>query len=253
MTILALPREEQTLTEEDRAVLAHAEEGVGIRVENVSFAYREGRSVLQSCTLRAAPGEIIGVVSPSGGGKTTLIRLLLGLVFPQSGTVTLQSGTASAPLSPALRSLITYVAQEKVIFSGTVADSLRLSAPAATQEELEQALRAACAWDFVSALPQGIHTPLGERGSGLSEGQIQRLAIARALLSPAPVMLLDEATSALDLETEKAVLQGLLQKRRTVVVTTHRPTVLTSCSRVYAIRDGRAAELTAEEIAAYGR
>ena len=167
--------------------------------------------------------------------------------------VLLESGDVSAPLQPGLRPLISYVAQEKVIFSGTVRSCLRLSDPTADDEELEYALRLSCAWDFVSALPQGLDTPLGERGSGLSEGQIQRLAIARAILSPAPVMLLDEATSALDPETEKAVLHGLLARQRTVVVTTHRPSVLTSCTRVYAIRSGRAVQLSDEEIKEYGK
>ena len=254
MTILDLPREDGTLTDEARAVTENAaENGVGIRVEDVSFAYRADTPVLTAFTLRAAPGEIIGIVSPSGGGKTTLIRLLLGLITPQQGTVTLESGGVSAPLAPCLRPLITYVAQEKVVFSGTVADSLRLSSPLATDTELEDALRAACAWRFVSRLPHGLDTPLGERGAGLSEGQIQRLAIARAILSGAPVMLLDEATSALDPETEKAVLAALLQQGRTVVVTTHRPTVLAFCTRVYAIREGRAVALSAEEAGKYGR
>ena len=253
MTILDLPREEATLTEEAQNLLDNADKGVGIRVENVSFAYRSEQPVLQDFSLQAAPDEIIGIVSPSGGGKTTLIRLLLGLIAPQSGTVLLESGDVSAPLQPGLRPLISYVAQEKVIFSGTVRSCLRLSDPTAEDEELEYALRLSCAWDFVSALPQGLDTPLGERGSGLSEGQIQRLAIARAILSPAPVMLLDEATSALDPETEKAVLRGLLARQRTVVVTTHRPSVLTSCTRVYAIRSGRAVQLSDEEVAQYGR
>ena len=253
MTILDLPREEATLTEEAQRLLDRAAEGVGIRMEQVSFAYRSEQPVLQGFSLRAAPDEIIGIVSPSGGGKTTLIRLLLGLIAPQSGTVLLESGEVSAPLQPGLRPLISYVAQEKVIFSGTVRDCLRLSDPTADDEELEYALRLSCAWDFVSALPRGLDTPLGERGSGLSEGQIQRLAIARAILSSAPVMLLDEATSALDPETEKAVLHGLLARQRTVVVTTHRPSVLSSCTRVYAIRDGRAVQLSKEEVAQYGR
>ena len=253
MTILDLPCENHAVTPEAQAVLDGASAGVGVAVDHVSFAYRQGQDILTDFTLHAAPGEIIGVVSPSGGGKTTLIRLLLGLIFPQSGTVTLESGGAQATLSPALRPLISYVAQEKVVFSGTVRDCLRLSDPTADDGRLEEALRLSCAWDFVSALPQGLDTLLGERGAGLSEGQIQRLAIARAILSPAPVMLLDEATSALDPETEKAVLRGLLARRRTVVVTTHRPSVLTSCTRVYAIRDGRAVLLSGEEIAQYGK
>lgn len=250
MTILDLPREEETLTEEAQAVLEKAPcNGIAVRAEQVSFAYQNGRPVFENLELYAAPGEIVGIVSPSGGGKTTLIRLLLGLIKPDRGQIMLESDGAVAPLTPGLRPLLSYVAQEKVIFSGTIAESLRLAAPLANDEQLRQALEMACAWDFVSALPQGVNTPLGERGSGLSEGQIQRLAIARAVLSDAPLLLLDEATSALDLDTERQVLHNMLhENRRTVIVTTHRPTVLRSCSRVYSLTEGRAQQLTAEQI-----
>ena len=252
MTILHLPREESAATEEDRAVLAQApSHGVSVEMQEVCFAYQNGRNVLDGFSLHAAPGEIVGIVSPSGGGKTTLIRLLLGLMSPSAGRISFASGGCRTRLTPVMRPLVTYVAQEKVIFSGTVADSLRLASPLATEEELRRALEAACAWEFVSALPQGCDTPLGERGSGLSEGQIQRLAIARALLSDAPVMLLDEATSALDLATERRVLHNMLSdNRRTIIVTTHRPTVLSSCDRVYAIEGGRSRILGKEEIRA---
>lgn len=251
MTILALPMESHDTTPSAAAVLEQAPHlGVTVRAEHVAFSYSNGHRVFDDLCLQAAPGEIIGIVSPSGGGKTTLIRMLLGLITPARGQIVFQSGDASTPFAPCLRQLVSYVAQEKVVFSGTIADSLRLSNPLADTAALEHALKLACAWDFVSALPQGIHTVLGERGSGLSEGQIQRLAIARALLSPAPVLLLDEATSALDMKTEQQVLQNLLSDtaRRTVLVTTHRPTVLLSCRRVYSITDHRAVLLTQEQV-----
>lgn len=251
MTILELPREDLSVSDEARFVIESAQtHGVSVRAENLRFSYESGRHVFDDFSLHAEPGEIIGLVSPSGGGKTSFIRALLGLVAPVSGTITLVSEGNAAPLSPCMRPLITYVAQEKVVFSGTVAECLRMSNPLATDEQLEQALRLACAWDFVSALPGGIHFRLKERGTGLSEGQIQRLAIARALLSNAPVMLLDEATSALDLATERKVLHNMLSsnRHRTIIVTTHRPTVLLSCARVYSIQDGRAKILTQEEI-----
>lgn len=253
MTILELPREDLTVSDEARFVIESARtHGVAVRCKNLRFSYDSGRHIFDDFSLHAEPGEIIGIVSPSGGGKTSFIRALLGLVAPASGTITLVSEGNSAPLSPCMRPLITYVAQEKVVFSGTVAECLRMSNPAATDKELEQALRLACAWDFVSALPGGLNYSLKERGAGLSEGQIQRLAIARAMLSHAPVMLLDEATSALDLATERTVLRNMLSSNahRTIIVTTHRPTVLHSCARVYSIEEGRAKVLTPEEIAA---
>lgn len=252
MTILDLPRENLSISDEARCVIESARHhGVSVRAQNLCFSYESGRRIFDDFSLHAEPGEIIGIVSPSGGGKTSFIRTLLGLVAPASGSITLVSQGNSAPLSPCMRPLITYVAQEKVVFSGTVADCLRISNPAATDEALERALRLACAWDFVSELPGGIHFQLKERGLGLSEGQIQRLAIARALLSDAPVMLLDEATSALDLATERKVLANMLSSdhNRTVIVTTHRPTVLLSCARVYSIQEGRAKILSQEEIA----
>lgn len=253
MTILDLPREDLAISDEARRVMENAvQHGVSVRAEHLRFSYELGRHIFEDFSLHAAPGEIIGIVSPSGGGKTSFIRALLGLVAPASGTISLASGGYCAPLSPCMRPLITYVAQEKVVFSGSIAECLRLSNPAATDNELEQALKQACAWDFVSALPGGIHYRLKERGVGLSEGQIQRLAIARALLSSAPVMLLDEATSALDLTTERNVLHNMLSgQTRTVIVTTHRPTVLHSCARVYSIENGLARVLSKEEIDAF--
>ena len=133
--------------------------------------------------------------------------------------------------------------------SGTIAENLRMVKEDAGDEELEEALRLACAWDFVSAMPEGIHSAVGERGRGLSEGQAQRIAIARAILKDAPILLLDEATSALDVATERQVLRNIMACRpgRTCIVTTHRPSVLSMCSRVYRVTDRRVTELTAEE------
>lgn len=251
MTILNLPSEDLTADDSSRALIENAvQSGVAIHIDDVHFSYQNGRQVFCGFDLHAQSGEIIGIVSPSGGGKTTLIRMLLGLITPSEGSISLESDYHRAPLSPCMRPLISYVAQEKVIFSGTIADTLRMTDPTATDAQLICALQTACAWDFVSKLSDGIHTPLGERGSGLSEGQIQRLAIARALLSEAPILLLDEATSALDMETERQVLHNMLSagKRRTVIVTTHRPTVLQSCTRVYAIDEGQAQQLMQSEI-----
>ncbi len=251
MTILDLPMENTDTSEEAAAVLKQAEkQGITVEAEHLRFAYGNGPWVLDDFSFRAAPGEIIGVISPSGGGKTTLLRLLLGLITADGGSLSFRSGDAVAQLEPSMRSLVTYVSQEKVVFSGSIATSLRLLRPETTEEELQQALEAACAWDFVSKLKAGIHTSLAERGASLSEGQNQRLSIARALLSDAPVLLMDEATSALDYETERKVLKNILNSsaNKTVIVTTHRPAVLRSCTRVYAIENGIARELSREEV-----
>lgn len=251
MTILSLPQEDLSIHEDAKMVMdSAANHGIHVRIENVQFHYQNGHKVFEDLSLYAAPGEIIGLVGTSGSGKTSLIRMLLGLVSPERGRILLESGGNQALLSPCMRSLITYVAQEKVVFSGSIAECLRMSNPLASDSELEQALKQACALEFVETLPGKLNFQLQEHGRGLSEGQIQRLAIARALLSPAPVMLLDEATSALDLETERTVLHNLLTegRRRTVIATTHRPTVLLSCTRVYAIQNGRAVLLDRAEI-----
>ena len=170
-----------------------------------------------------------------------MIRLILGLLPAASGSALLldQDGRA-VPLSGSTRALFSYVPQGNSMLSGTIAENLRMVKPMASDQELIDALRAACAWDFVSHLTYGLETILGERGKGLSEGQAQRLAIARALLRDAPILLLDEATSALDAETEQQVLQNILAfaPRKTCIVTTHRPSVLEHCSRIYRIADG---------------
>lgn len=216
-----------------------------IEFNNVGFGYKNGGEVFSGVNLKIAPGEFAAFVGPSGGGKTTFLRVLLGLVKPAFGKATLSAGGVTAEISPATRKIFTYVPQEKAVFSGTVAEMLRLFSPDATDEEIFAALKAACAYDFVAALPQGINTPLGERGAGFSEGQNQRLSIARAVLRKAPVLLLDEATSALDLETERTVLENItaLCRGKTLIVMTHRESVLPLCDSVYQISGGKVSRL----------
>ena len=152
-------------------------------------------------------------------------------------------------MSADTRNLFAYVPQGNTILSGTVADNMRMAREDATEDEIIAALKTACAWDFVEKLPQGIHSSVGERGRGLSEGQAQRLAIARAVLRSAPVLLLDEATSALDVATERQVLKNVIRNHpnRTCIVTTHRPSVLSLCQRVYRVMDTKVTPLTEEE------
>ena len=240
ISVLNLPREEEDESLAAREI-ADFDEAPKIEFRDVSFGYKNGGKVFSGVNLTVAPGEFAAFVGPSGGGKTTLLRLLLGLVKPQSGKASLSAKGKTAEISSATRRIFTYVPQEKAMFSGTVAEMLRLFSPEATDEEINAALKAACAYDFVAALPEGINTPLGERGAGFSEGQNQRLAIARAVLRKAPVLLLDEATSALDLETERQVLKNItdLCRGKTLIVMTHRESVLPLCDSVYRISGGK--------------
>lgn len=226
------------------------EKGLCVEMKNVDFAYQEGKQVISHSEFEARPGEIVALIGPSGEGKTTMIRLLLGLVHPDDGEITLRDAQdGSAVLADAsTRSAFSYVPQGNTIVSGTIAENLRMVREDASDEQIEQALKQACAWDFVSRMDQGIYSPVGEKGKGLSEGQAQRIAIARAILRDAPVLLLDEATSALDVSTERDVLRNIIQNKpeKTIIVTTHRPSVLNLCDRVYRVIDEKVTVLDEE-------
>ena len=185
-------------------------------------------------------------------GKTTMIRLILGLVCPQSGRALIRAADGTeVTMNAETRHLFAYVPQGNTILSGTIAENMRTVKEDATDEEIIEALKIACAWDFVAKMPDTINAKVGERGRGFSEGQAQRLAIARAVLRDAPVLLLDEATSALDVTTERRVLRNIVQQKpnKTCIVTTHRPSVLNLCQRVYRVVDTRVTELSEEESA----
>lgn len=223
--------------------------GPMLTFRDVTLAYTPERSVLEHVSLSVGPGEVIALIGPSGQGKTTLLRAMLGLISPVEGhgELTLPN-RASIPVSPATRHWFSYVPQGNTLLAGTVAENLRLIAPETTEEDMIQALEQACAWEFVKTLPNTLHSPLGEGGRGVSEGQAQRIAIARALMRKAPILLLDEVTSALDMATEERVLQNLMALGLTCVVTTHRPSVLSLCSRVYRVEHGCVTQLSQKEI-----
>ena len=225
---------------------------LSVVMEDVDFGYDAAAPVLQNVNFKAEPGEIAALVGPSGQGKTTMIRLMLGLVTPQKGTAgIITENNTFIPGNADIRRYFSYVPQGNTILSGTVAENMRIVKEDATDEEIISCLKTACAWEFIERMPQGINNPVGERGRGLSEGQAQRLAIARALLRDAPVLLLDEATSALDVATEREVLSNIMgdHAERTCIVTTHRPSVLTMCSRVYGVMEKEVRELSEEESA----
>lgn len=259
MDIVEMPREDysagpQAQLFEDR----HREEGISMYLEDVSYTYRTGTQVFDRATIAARPHEVVALVGPSGEGKTTMIRLILSLMPVAEGSTYFCGGAAKKgdpgadvmEMSPATRKFFSYVPQGNSMFSGTIAHNMRSVKPDATDEEIIDALKMACAWDFVERLPDGINSEIKERGGGFSEGQAQRLAIARALIRRSPLLLLDEATSALDVATERRVLKNIMRDDypRTCIVTTHRPSVLSLCRRVYQIRDRKCFVLNEEEI-----
>ena len=244
-------RELTELPAEPRREDTYIPERCSVQLENVTVAYTEDRKVLSGVNLTAGSGEIVALVGPSGEGKTTLLRLLLGLVHADSGEVFLTDAQGKRiALGADTRQCFSYVPQGNTLIAGTIAENLRLANEDATREEMMEALRGACAWDFVSQMPGQLDAVLGEGGKGLSEGQAQRIAIARALLRRAPVMLLDEVTSALDYETEQKVLRHLMSRGVTCIVSTHRPSVLTMCSRAYRVENGQVTCLTADQVRA---
>ena len=247
--LMDLPREEH---DPDRVTYLEERTGKGIKVHvnDVTFGYDERVNVYEHSELHISSGEIVALMAESGGGKTTLIRLLLGMLEPDSGKVTLQSGSGEEfPVNSDLRKFFAYVPQGNTMFSGTIAENMRMVNEEATDEDVISALKTACAWDFVETLPEGINSTLGERGRGLSEGQAQRISIARALLRNAPILLLDEATSALDRDTEEQVLHNIMSSHpdRLIILSTHRPAALKLCNHIYKISGGKISETTIEE------
>lgn len=273
MDIVEMPREDYSNDElVEKFLEDNKNTGISLKMKDVDYAYKTGTLVFEGASMEVKPHEIIALVGPSGEGKTTMLRLVLSLMQTQNGTAYLTgehtysdlfneenkaleseeifSKYNAVPLTPSTRKLFSYVPQGNTMFSGTIAENMRNVKEDATDEEIIEALKAACAWEFVEKLPDGINSAIKERGGGFSEGQAQRLSIARALLRDAPILLLDEATSALDVATERKVLRNIMQdeRPRTCIVTTHRPTVLSACTRVYAIRDKKCVVLNEEEI-----
>ncbi len=220
--------------------------GFIVRMKSVGFAYQDKDDVIIDSDFVAKPNEIVAVIGPSGQGKTTMLRLILGLIHPRQGDTLLEAADGTTySMNADLREFFSYVPQGNTLVSGTIADNLRVVKRDATDEEIIEALKIACAWEFIEKLENGINSKLGERGRGFSEGQAQRIAIARAVLRDAPVMLLDEATSALDADTEKRVLKNIIRQNpnKTCIVSTHRPSVLSMCQRIYRVIDRHITEV----------
>ncbi len=240
MEITGLPLEENKDTEIAEKMEKSADKnGVTIICNDLKYTYPDGdKPVVANVSFKAEAGETIAFVGPSGEGKTTLLRLILGLVEADSGELVLETKDGNRiPVSECTRRFCSYVPQGNAIFSGTVADNLRIVKPEATDEEIIGALVTADAWSFIKELPLGINTEISEKGVNFSEGQVQRMSIARAVLRDAPIIVMDEATSALDAKTEAVVLANLMKEypNRIRIITTHRPSMLQYCTRVYGI------------------
>ena len=210
-------------------------EGVpGVRAEHLTFSYSEGgRKVLDDFSHDFKPGSLTAVVGETGAGKSTLMRLILALVVPESGRVVFYNENKEINSSPLTRCNLSYVPQGNSLFSGTIRDNLKMGDPHATEDAIHSALHAAVA-DFVFDLPDGLDTMCGEQGAGLSEGQAQRIAIARGLLRPGGILLMDEPTSSLDAETEKTLLERLaiMVKDKTLIIITHRERITDLCNSI---------------------
>lgn len=209
-----------------------------ISVNDLHFTY-ERDEVFSGATTSINKGDFVVISGASGIGKSTLFKLMLGLVKEKSGEITIDIDGEKFPIATALRGAVSYVPQGNLIFSGTVRENIAFAKPDATDEEIRIASSLSMCDEFVDALPDKAETVIGERGFGLSEGQIQRLAIARAMLYDAPIILLDEATSALDEVTERKVLENLKNLGKTVVLISHKRAALELCSRNITVIDGK--------------
>ena len=219
---------------------------IGVEIKDMTFGYTD-ETVLENVNLRIGAGEFVAIIGESGIGKTTLIRIIMSFMSNIGGSVTFFNEKGDLEqANAATRKFISDVPQGNTLFSGTVRENIRMGKLDATEEEMYEALKLASGYEFVMGLPKGIDTVIGERGHGLSEGQAQRIAIARAFLRKAPFLILDEATSALDEKTELEVLQGLkeLSPRPTCLIITHRKSILPYCDRELQIVDKQVMEVT---------
>ena len=213
---------------------------LGIRITNLAFSYPDNeRRILCDFSHDFRPGSLTAIVGETGIGKSTLIKLILALILPDKGMITIYNSKEEVAVSPLTRCNLSYVPQGNTLFSGTIRDNLLTGNPSATEEEMCSALHSAVA-DFVFTLPDGLDTVCGEQGTGLSEGQAQRIAIARGLLRPGNILLLDEPSSALDSQTERELLERLSVdvKGKTVILITHREKIANLCTEVIKIEKG---------------
>jgi ABC-type multidrug transport system fused ATPase/permease subunit len=226
-----------------------------ITVEHVAFGYDDGAEVLRDVSFTIEPGQIVGVVGPTGSGKSTVLSLVPRFYDPKSGRVLIDGTDVATYKLAALRAQVGFVLQETVLFRGTIRENIAYGRPGATDEEVTAAAKLANADEFITRMPHGYDSVVGERGDTLSGGQRQRIGIARAVIRDSPIMILDEPTAALDTESERLVIEGLerLMKGRTVIMIAHRLSTLRDADKIIVLKDGVVAEEgTNEELIARG-
>ena len=230
---------------EDYKDITSVPEQISVEIKDMTFAYDKKKNILEHLSLTVKPGDIVGIVGHSGAGKTTLIRLLLSLLKPDEGSVEyIDENGNRENAQPASRRFISYVPQGNTLLSGSIAQNLRMGKKNASEEELWEALRMADADTFVMKTEDGLDTRLTEKAGGLSEGQAQRIAIARALIRNKPQLILDEATSALDEDTESRILSRITKSYgKTIFIITHRRSMLRYCNRVIELGDDATATI----------
>ncbi|MCR4756129.1 MAG: ABC transporter ATP-binding protein/permease [Lachnospiraceae bacterium] len=235
----------QNLPKEEYKGLSIGQEKIGVKVEKISFGYTD-ELVFDDASIDFKPGEFTAIVGKSGIGKTTLVRLIMAFTNKMKGNIEFYNAAGEKmQASPDARNFIAYVPQGNTLFSGSIKDNVLMGKKDATDEEVIEALKGAAAYDFVMDFPRGIDTVIGEKGVGISEGQAQRIAIARALVKKAPFLILDEATSSLDESTELSVLEGIRKwnPSPTCLLITHRRSVLQYCDREIQIVDKKMASI----------
>lgn len=240
MELTAIAREEDKDREKALEILEKAKKsGVTIFADGISFKYKDGEeSVIKNATFEVHPGETVALVGPSGEGKTTLLKLLLGILSVSEGEIRLEAPDGEKiAVSDSTRRFCSYVPQGINIFSGTIRENLMIVKPDATDEELNSVIEAADLGGMIASLPMGIDTYVSEQGNNFSQGQLQRIAIARALLKDSMILLMDEATSALDAETEKRILENIMTANpsKICIITTHRESMLKYCHRIFKV------------------